>query len=968
MVNTAFDKEAHLFTEQEAGLLEAFKGLSYNARYCFVRLVLRKTNAWHALTSMEKFKKEIGEDGLQPAIEALCSPISQLGVKDEVKDEDIMGEITMSKVEIIDLTGDLDDKDEVKPTLEESGTSRLDEKSVQPSLHAFLSSNPFPHAPNFDFFLEDESAMGLEEALDRLNNDQLKDLMKQTRAGRANMNKPNMIRALLLYAYSQTPLSFQSTPKKGNFGKDGLRQTTLGFTTKAKPPNNQHRRLLAMVLQKLGKCVRVNPDIHLLVARLNVVYDRCTQYPKSLLIPSLLTSFKKRTYPEYNYNRDGTIWPTPEDCLSYFEALCLEDAIERELEPASVGRHTTKTPAPFPMDRNQFVTPVPPARRSRTTPMSGASGIRAIDSPATVKKEDAPLEESETTTDKKTDEKLALARKVMEVFDKVVFPKWKRLLEQKQWLVALKQEQDLKPRTPGLERFEPGFVYTRMFSKAMRALATLKLYKQEAEALDALLDQPFWRRGKRAKWYERRGLIQMTYLCREEYLETGKTKADVLYHAMEGVRQALEDEDTGIVFRPMLVRRLQRLEKQLKIPEPDRVKCEGELREATAVEFSAERLTETSRAMKVDGNGRVKGPNGAKDVRNYFSPAVPKPGAANKENKPTAKTSLDWKSTGKSVWRGLCGGEVNVETRALQHYELMGFKGFHSETRILTTIFALLFWDIIFADVPGAFETPYQTAPLDIGEDSFYRARKDAIDARLEELKQEGRAKEIAGNNDLLHREKNTWCVGVRWDICTREDLLEIIECLGGESLSIICRLFCDDYAGRSSGVPDLIVWNAEQRVCKFVEVKGPGDRAQENQRLWFDSLKGAGAIIELCKVHDEKHPPKPKKEKEKMPGTRGNKGKSKGKSKGKGKARARVGDSDVETASHDDQVDQLDDNPWGPSTVLGKRCRRPPDENEDQLPVFHSTATPPTSPPTRHQGRPEPPPKRRKTGSISPS
>jgi hypothetical protein len=35
-----------------------------------------------------------------------------------------------------------------------------------------------------------------------------------------------------------------------------------------------------------------------------------------------------------------------------------------------------------------------------------------------------------------------------------------------------------------------------------------------------------------------------------------------------------------------------------------------------------------------------------------------------------------WKWTGKSVWIGKDGNDVNVETLALQHYESFGFKGF----------------------------------------------------------------------------------------------------------------------------------------------------------------------------------------------------------------------------------------------------------------------------------------------------
>lgn len=35
------------------------------------------------------------------------------------------------------------------------------------------------------------------------------------------------------------------------------------------------------------------------------------------------------------------------------------------------------------------------------------------------------------------------------------------------------------------------------------------------------------------------------------------------------------------------------------------------------------------------------------------------------------------------------------------------------------------------------------------------------------------------------------------------------------------------------------------------MEVKGPGDTPQENQKLWFDSLLRAKADVEICKVID---------------------------------------------------------------------------------------------------------------------
>ena len=48
----------------------------------------------------------------------------------------------------------------------------------------------------------------------------------------------------------------------------------------------------------------------------------------------------------------------------------------------------------------------------------------------------------------------------------------------------------------------------------------------------------------------------------------------------------------------------------------------------------------------------------------------------------------------------------------------------------LTTLFALLpllLWDIKFANILGAHETPFQDPPPDLCEDTFYYARKDLI-------------------------------------------------------------------------------------------------------------------------------------------------------------------------------------------------------------------------------------------------
>ena len=99
----------------------------------------------------------------------------------------------------------------------------------------------------------------------------------------------------------------------------------------------------------------------------------------------------------------------------------------------------------------------------------------------------------------------------------------------------------------------------------------------------------------------------------------------------------------------------------------------------------------------------------------------------------------------------------------------------HSEGSVVRFIFALLFKDILFKPVPGALETEYQTAPLDLDEDSFYFVRQEDVTRRLEEIDR-GQGPHIARKIDAEHRDKKTMWVGALWDRFTRDDILAIIE------------------------------------------------------------------------------------------------------------------------------------------------------------------------------------------------
>lgn len=163
---------------------------------------------------------------------------------------------------------------------------------------------------------------------------------------------------------------------------------------------------------------------------------------------------------------------------------------------------------------------------------------------------------------------------------------------------------------------------TRVVCKGSGALGILHEYEEELEMLEALLAQRWWRRGRRGKWYERRALILMTHMPRDE-----ETRA----RAYAAVVDSLADEDTSLgelfnlsslptlivhdyleVYRPKLERRLTQLEKKLKIPEEERHTCEANLKKPERIFIEGVRVYDFTKGSKLNlslkpSNNSVKG-------------------------------------------------------------------------------------------------------------------------------------------------------------------------------------------------------------------------------------------------------------------------------------------------------------------------------------------------------------------------
>jgi hypothetical protein len=217
---------------------------------------------------------------------------------------------------------------------------------------------------------------------------------------------------------------------------------------------------------------------------------------------------------------------------------------------------------------------------------------------------------------------------------------------------------------------------------------------------------------------------------------------------------------------------------------------------------------------------------------------------------------------------------VGVEQLAIQHYSKLsndtegcnnvdneaiggGWSGMHSEGSQIRELFALLMWSIIFAPVPDVFQTPFQSAPLDLNcasypkarstdapaafeirdssKDSapmpstipcacygFYAARAEAIEARLAELRN-------LTPCELAQEVLDSWAInhgstvrGLDWrpGRHTPLGLLQAVAaCLGGNVLAAMFRTLALDHRHFNAGLPDLLLIRALKPVADSWEV-----------------------------------------------------------------------------------------------------------------------------------------------------
>jgi hypothetical protein len=179
-----------------------------------------------------------------------------------------------------------------------------------------------------------------------------------------------------------------------------------------------------------------------------------------------------------------------------------------------------------------------------------------------------------------------------------------------------------------------------------------------------------------------------------------------------------------------------------------------------------------------------------------------------------------------------------IEAYALAVLEAEGAIGFHLENVLPLMLTGLAYWEVVFAPVPGAFTHPFQSAPHDLWWDDFASARAKIIGIAREALH---RHPDPAGHI-LATREakEGTACDLVHWRALDAADLARILAVMPVTMLRSLVDIVIDNPGRCRTGFPDLFVAWPDGR-CEFVEVKGPNDQLQPQQRVWLRRLAAHG-------------------------------------------------------------------------------------------------------------------------------
>ncbi len=190
--------------------------------------------------------------------------------------------------------------------------------------------------------------------------------------------------------------------------------------------------------------------------------------------------------------------------------------------------------------------------------------------------------------------------------------------------------------------------------------------------------------------------------------------------------------------------------------------------------------------------------------------------------------------------------EPDIEGQALNLLLRPGAWGIHAENTLFKTLTGLIYWPVIFADIPGGFTNPFQSGPNDLFDDDFTEARAEQIEALERDLADDNH---LAAHLHMVITEKQGRANAlVYWPLLEAVSLDDLLEAVPLGDIRKLCAFMLRNLAQRRAGLPDLFIAYGKNSY-ELVEVKGPNDQLQPGQRVWLKNLQRLGIPARVVRL-----------------------------------------------------------------------------------------------------------------------
>ncbi|KAK0823692.1 hypothetical protein LTS02_017832, partial [Friedmanniomyces endolithicus] len=285
-LETVLEDEAHLFDVAEHAVFTAWRCLSYEAQYLYVRLFLRKTSAWHR--------------------------VSKLGYHSDVAD----------------LPRAIEDLQVVRELPPSSSHGGEHPGELEPPEGTTLESQ-FAFADRSEDCIQD-----LEEASSLLRLDELKALAKDARV--QGKNKKELLRAFRRTSGKQTGLGFASMKRSDTEGstvsigsvvsEDESRDDTTSR------PENRDAHWVDKIMAETGPCIRLALPTLKLFERVHLVFYRSTEWTEKSLTTIILARIARWNFPDYIVSRSANIFASRALLLEFEASLRTQFRVDNIME------------------------------------------------------------------------------------------------------------------------------------------------------------------------------------------------------------------------------------------------------------------------------------------------------------------------------------------------------------------------------------------------------------------------------------------------------------------------------------------------------------------------------------------------------------------------------------------------------------------------------------------------------------